>query len=159
MSLILCQRNNWFDPFYSVALFYFLSFLSVCVELNVEQGKCWRTHTYKLARTYTTTVNYILLSQSHQMHGQWVTHSILFTHFIERTHTISNQYDGAVCILRNITGIGTRLSEKTIFNVAFVYARCVCVCVRALCFIRLLLSFEEKWKKKNPREKNWSFLI
>lgn len=59
--------------FFIFSLFFLFVLVFVCVcELNVEQGK-WKTH----ERTQTqTTVNYILLSQSHQLHRQWITHTL-----------------------------------------------------------------------------------
>lgn len=46
LSFILCQRNNWFDPFYSVALFYFLSFLIFVFLFVCWAGQMKNTHTW-----------------------------------------------------------------------------------------------------------------
>lgn len=105
-----------------------------------------------------TTVDYLiwmLLSQSHHMHCPWVTHSSCL--LVPSTFVYVFVCDGAVRILRNITGTGTGLSEKTTCN--------WCLCVFApsshthtythpLCFIYLLLSLEEK---KYSRMKNSNF--
>lgn len=69
LSFILCQRNNWFDPFLFRCAFYFLSFLIfvwVCLCVSVlsranekHTHDCTKEHTYTHQHTQPT-VNYLI---------------------------------------------------------------------------------------------------
>lgn len=94
LSLILCQWNNWFNQFYSVAIFILFLFsqcLCVCVyillfECMSVMSRCW---TGQMKNTHAITQQSfigIVLSQSHQMHGQ-MSQTQLVVYSFHRTNT------------------------------------------------------------------------